>query len=122
MAEIAVPVAIGVRHLRDHDAKRVVLIVDQPEGDRVEDVPEDPRLREKQDAARNETGKMRVKDVARVELGAQNYVLGSTLDGKPAANIGIYQLPGANLIEISDQVQGLIDEMSSSFPPGSARR
>lgn len=61
---------------------------------------------------------LRVQDIARVELGAQNYVLGSRLDGGPAANIGIYQLPGANLIEISDSVAELIEEMRSSFPPG----
>ncbi|MEM9803245.1 MAG: efflux RND transporter permease subunit, partial [Planctomycetota bacterium] len=36
---------------------------------------------------------LRVRDIARVELGAQNYTIGSNLDGRPAANIGIYQLP-----------------------------
>ncbi len=61
---------------------------------------------------------LRVKDVARVELGAMNYVLGSSLNGKPAANIGIYQLPGANLIQISNQVNDLIDGMRSTFPLG----
>ncbi|MEM9378532.1 MAG: multidrug efflux RND transporter permease subunit [Planctomycetota bacterium] len=61
---------------------------------------------------------LRVRDVARVELGAQNYTLGSNLGGLPAANIGIYQLPGANLIEISDAVEALIDEVRPTLPEG----
>jgi len=59
---------------------------------------------------------LRVGDIARVERGAQNYVMGSSLNGRPAANIAIYQLPGANLIQISDQVAKLIETTRSSFP------
>ena len=60
---------------------------------------------------------LRVGEIARVELGAKNYVMGSSLNGRPAANIAIYQLPGANLIQISDQVAP-----SSSRRPGPASR
>ena len=63
---------------------------------------------------------LRVGDIARVELGAKNYVMGSSLNGRPAANIAIYQLPGANLIQISDQVSELIETTRASFP--AARR
>ncbi|MEM8874660.1 MAG: multidrug efflux RND transporter permease subunit [Planctomycetota bacterium] len=59
-----------------------------------------------------------VRDVARLELGAANYVMESKVDQKPAAVLAIFQLPGANLIEISDGIQALIDELSPTFPEG----
>ncbi|MCA8965258.1 MAG: multidrug efflux RND transporter permease subunit [Planctomycetes bacterium] len=61
---------------------------------------------------------LRVTDLARVELGAQSYVLGSTLNGSAAANIAVYQLPGANLISISDQVAALIASIQPTLPDG----
>ena len=44
-------------------------------------------------------GIVRVKDVARVELGTQDYSLISRLNGKPAAAIAVYQLPGSNAVQ-----------------------
>jgi hypothetical protein len=48
---------------------------------------------------------VRVKDVARIELGAQTYNLESRLNGQPAAAIGLYQLPGSNAVQASDAVR-----------------
>ncbi len=61
---------------------------------------------------------LRIGDVARVELGAQNYSMESRVDSKPAAVLAIFQLPGANLIEISDGVRALLAELQSGFPEG----
>ncbi len=61
---------------------------------------------------------LRVKDLGRVELDAENYVMSARLDGQPCALLAIYQLPGANLIEISDAVRARLDALSATFPPG----
>lgn len=61
---------------------------------------------------------LRVKDVARVELGAQNYNSFVQLDRDPAVGIGIIQLPGANAVNISRDVHKKMEEMSKNFPPG----
>ena len=47
----------------------------------------------------------RVRDVARVELGAQTYGQIFTLDGKPAAGMAIFQAPGANALDVGDAVE-----------------
>ena len=60
----------------------------------------------------------RIKDVARVELGAKNYKYGSTFNGQPATTISIYQLPGANALEVAKQVRAKMDELSQAFPEG----
>jgi HAE1 family hydrophobic/amphiphilic exporter-1 len=62
--------------------------------------------------------RIRVQDVARVELGTQTYNLGSRLNGQPAATVAVFQLPGANLLEISDAVQEAMDDLSRAFPEG----
>ena len=49
---------------------------------------------------------VRMRDVARIELGAQNYSMIGRLNGKPAAIIAIYQLPGSNAIDTMNQAQG----------------
>jgi len=68
---------------------------------------------------RTEDGRvLRLRDVARVELGAKNYVMESSVDQKPAAVLAIFQLPGANLINISDGIQDLIEELRPTFPEG----
>jgi len=59
---------------------------------------------------------VRIKDVARVELGTQNYSLISRLNGKPAAVLSIYQLPSANGPEIEDQVRAEMDRLAPDFP------
>lgn len=58
---------------------------------------------------------VRVGDVARVELGAQTYNLSSTVNGRQAASIGIYEAPGANAIQMVDNVRELFREME--LPP-----
>ncbi len=59
---------------------------------------------------------VRIGDIARVELGAQSYASFGQLDGQPAANIGIYQLPGSNALDVARGIQGEIDRLSKQFP------
>src|SRR6202049_5066925 len=61
-------------------------------------------------------GTVRVKDVARVELGAQDYSIVSRLNGKPAIVIPVYQLPGTNAVQTAAGVRKLMTEMKQSFP------
>src|SRR5580704_10714707 len=63
-----------------------------------------------------ETGIVRVKDVARVELGSQDYSVTGRLDGKPSAVISLYQLPGSNAVEAAAGVKKLIAEAKTRFP------
>ncbi|MGD8789183.1 MAG: multidrug efflux RND transporter permease subunit [Burkholderiales bacterium] len=59
---------------------------------------------------------VRVKDVARVELGTQTYNALSRLNGGPAAILAVYQLPGANGIEVANQVKAIMADMKKDFP------
>jgi len=61
-------------------------------------------------------GIVRVKDVARVELGAQDYSTLSRLNGKPSAIVAVYQLPGSNAVSAAAGVNKLITEMKKRFP------
>src|SRR5271156_5753994 len=61
-------------------------------------------------------GVVRVKDVARVELGAQNYSVLGRLNGKPGAIIAAYQLPGSNAVQAADALKKLMIEAKSRFP------
>jgi HAE1 family hydrophobic/amphiphilic exporter-1 len=61
-------------------------------------------------------GIVRVKDVARVELGAQDYSVVSRLNGKPAIVIPVYQLPGSNAVQTAAGVRKLMAEMKQRFP------
>jgi HAE1 family hydrophobic/amphiphilic exporter-1 len=61
-------------------------------------------------------GVVRVKDVARVELGAQDYSTLSRLNGKPGAIIAAYQLPGSNAVVAADRVKKLLAEAKQRFP------
>src|ERR1700704_1999368 len=61
-------------------------------------------------------GTVRVKDVARVELGAQDYSIVSRLNGKPAIVIPVYQLPGSNAVQTAAGVRKLMAQMKQSFP------
>src|SRR5580765_5070590 len=61
-------------------------------------------------------GIVRVKDVARVELGAQDYSIVSRLNGKPAIVIPVYQLPGSNAVQTAAGVRKLMAEMKRRFP------
>ncbi|HUO33408.1 MAG TPA: multidrug efflux RND transporter permease subunit [Candidatus Acidoferrum sp.] len=60
---------------------------------------------------------VRVKDVARVELGSQDYTLLGRLNGKPGAVIALYQLPGSNAVDAANGVKKLIAQMKERFPP-----
>ena len=57
-----------------------------------------------------------LKDVARIQLGAQNYSVIGRLDGKPAAIVGIYQDPGSNAIDTMDQATALMEKLKTRFP------
>jgi HAE1 family hydrophobic/amphiphilic exporter-1 len=59
---------------------------------------------------------VRLKDVARIELGAQTYNLIGRMNGKPAALIAIYQLPGSNAIQTMDEAKKLMEEIKERFP------
>ncbi|MGP8153629.1 MAG: efflux RND transporter permease subunit [Smithella sp.] len=59
---------------------------------------------------------VRLKDVARIELGSQVYTFIGRLNGRPAANIGIYQLPGTNAVETANGVRKIMDRAKNQFP------
>jgi hydrophobic/amphiphilic exporter-1 (mainly G- bacteria), HAE1 family len=61
-------------------------------------------------------GIVRVKDIARIELGAQAYNLEGRLNGKPAAVLAVYQLPGSNAVQTAAGVQKLMAQMKQHFP------
>lgn len=61
---------------------------------------------------------VRLRDVARIELDAQTYSMESKVDGGPAAVLAIFQLPGANLIQISDGLDALLEDLRPTFPEG----
>ena len=63
-------------------------------------------------------GVLRVKDVARVELGAQNYDASTTLLGKPVVGVGIFLQSGANALEVADRVRTRMEELKQKFPSG----
>jgi HAE1 family hydrophobic/amphiphilic exporter-1 len=60
---------------------------------------------------------VRLKDVARVELGSQTYAMSGRLNGKPSAVLALYQLPGTNAIQAVDGVKKLMEDAKQSFPP-----
>ena len=60
----------------------------------------------------------RLKDVARVELGGKTYDISSSMTGATSASISIYQLPGANALDVADQVRAKMDELAENFPQG----
>jgi len=60
----------------------------------------------------------RIRDIGRVELGAQTYSESFNLDSRPAAGIGISLLPNANAIAVADQVKAKMEELAKSFPAG----
>ncbi len=61
---------------------------------------------------------VRIKDVARVELGAFDYSVFTRFNGKEAVNLLIFQLPGSNAVDVSNKVKQQMDIMSKSFPKG----
>ncbi|WED43920.1 efflux RND transporter permease subunit [Legionella cardiaca] len=61
---------------------------------------------------------VRIRDVGRVELGSSSYSQLAKLNGKPTAAIGIFQLPGANALEVAKEVRKTVAKMAKKFPPG----
>ncbi|GGJ22820.1 efflux RND transporter permease subunit [Neoroseomonas lacus] len=59
-----------------------------------------------------------LRDVARVELGAQNYAQDFHLDGRPAAGIAIYQTPEANSLQVGQTIRRTMEDLSRRFPAG----
>jgi len=60
----------------------------------------------------------RLRDVARIELGAADYTLRSLLDGRPAVAVAVLQAPGSNAIEIADNVKATMDQLQIAMPQG----
>src|SRR5271165_4888679 len=63
-------------------------------------------------------GIVRLRDVGRVELGAQNYSLGGTFDGHPAVRLAIFQLPGTNAMDVAGRIRAKMEELKADFPEG----
>ncbi len=63
-------------------------------------------------------GALRLKDVARIELGAYSYEQSVTLNGEPTIAMGIFLQTGANALEVADLVRAKMDEMKKKFPEG----
>ncbi|MFL9826695.1 efflux RND transporter permease subunit [Rhodoplanes sp. SY1] len=61
---------------------------------------------------------LRIKDIARVELGSQNYSTVATLNGAPAVPIGVYLQPGANALQVANAVNATMDRLAQRFPEG----
>src|SRR5262245_36367143 len=66
--------------------------------------------------ARPDGSMVRIKDVARVELGAQSYNVQGRLDGRPATIVAVYQLPGSNALATVNRAKALMAEMKGRFP------
>lgn len=62
----------------------------------------------------------RLADVARVELGAQDYLVNAYLNNQVATGIGIYQRPGSNALATADLIKSTMDRLAKDFPPGLA--
>lgn len=60
---------------------------------------------------------LRLKDVARIELGSQNYEFNGNLNGKPAVPVGVYLSPGANAVATAEAVDKRLKELAANFPP-----
>jgi HAE1 family hydrophobic/amphiphilic exporter-1 len=63
-----------------------------------------------------EGAQVRLKDVARIQLGTENYNSAGRINGKPATAIAIYQVPGSNALDIAEKVKAKMEELSGRFP------
>ena len=61
---------------------------------------------------------VRIKDVARVELGVERYMAYTRLDEQPCSVIALYQTPGSNAVELSEQIVAAMEELKEEFPEG----
>lgn len=64
------------------------------------------------------SGVLRLKDVARVELGAQSYDTSTTVDGKPSVGMVVFLQTGANALDVAAAVKARMEELKGAFPPG----
>lgn len=64
------------------------------------------------------TGMLRLRDVAQIEVGSENYSSSSRLKGRPTAALAVYQLPGSSSLAVSKAVRATMEELRGSFPPG----
>ena len=60
---------------------------------------------------------LRLRDVARIEVGSETYSSASALGGKPTAALAVYQMPGSSSLAVSKAVKERMEELSKSFPP-----
>jgi multidrug efflux pump len=60
----------------------------------------------------------RLRDIARIELGASGYALRSLLDNKQAVGIGVFQAPGSNALQIADNVRSVMEDIKRTMPEG----
>jgi HAE1 family hydrophobic/amphiphilic exporter-1 len=70
-------------------------------------------VRENPDGSR-----VRLQDVARIELGAQTYQQYGTFNGKPAAVVAAFQSPGSNALEVAQNIRNTMEDLAKRFPPG----
>src|SRR5258706_15511494 len=63
-------------------------------------------------------GVLRIRDIARVELGALNYDTSNTIDGRPAIGMATFLQPGANALEVAQRVRDRMAELKTGFPEG----
>ncbi|MCF6207282.1 MAG: efflux RND transporter permease subunit, partial [Sulfurovum sp.] len=70
-------------------------------------------IRQKEDGS-----KVYLRDIARIEMGSENYLSSSFLNNKPAAGIAVYQLPDANALDVAQKVKAKLQELSKRFPKG----
>ncbi len=61
---------------------------------------------------------VKIRDIARVELGVESYMAFTRMNGKECAMIALYQAPGSNAVQLAEQVRGTMEELSGSFPGG----
>jgi multidrug efflux pump subunit AcrB len=65
---------------------------------------------------------VRIRDVGRVDLGAQTYNSYSRLNGQPSIPVGVFQLPGGNALDVANQVRAAMNKLAPRFPPASPTR
>jgi hydrophobe/amphiphile efflux-1 (HAE1) family protein len=69
-------------------------------------------------ASNSDGSLLRLSDVATVELGSESYSQSSNVSGRQAGLVGIYQLPGANALDVAKAVKAKLSELAEYFPPG----
>jgi multidrug efflux pump len=65
-----------------------------------------------------DTAIVRLRDVARVQMGALNYNQAAFFDGKPTVGLSVYQLPGTNALDVADRVRARMEDLGKRFPDG----